>query len=308
MVVAFDTLKASRRLQKAGFDEAKAEALVATFASDIGANLATKADLENVRAEIKGVEQRLVIRMGAMVAGGVVVLLAAMGIVTAIAAHFWLPPVAPKEVSAAPVTLGSYWHLARRRSVQLLILLRGLPTIYWATGQLVIGIQLLRLTGSPVAPALFYAVSLLAIGATMMPVGWAADRWGSGRPVLVSTVLVIIGAVLAAIFVNHAWGLVCSAFVGHLGAWWLSGLFPLLVAESGAHDEQGRLVAITEMAWNIGAVVGALGAGALLTFHLSGPFLAAAWLNIPTLFIAMLVARGGHRAVSGAPAAARETA
>ena len=84
MVVAFDTLKASRRLQEAGFDEAKAEALVATFASDIGANLATKADLENVRAEIKDVEQRLVIRMGAMVAGGVVVLLAAMGIVTAI--------------------------------------------------------------------------------------------------------------------------------------------------------------------------------------------------------------------------------
>ena len=244
-------------------------------------------------------------RSGFPLAGAIIVV---MGIVTAIAAHIWLPPVAPKEVSAAPVTLGSYWHLARRRSVQLLILLRGLPTIYWATGQLVIGIQLLRLTGSPVAPALFYAVSLLAIGATMMPVGWAADRWGSGRPVLVSTVLVIIGAVLAAIFVNHAWGLVCSAFVGHLGAWWLSGLFPLLVAESGAHDEQGRLVAITEMAWNIGAEVGALGAGALLTIHLSGPFLAAAWLNIPTLFIAMLVARGGHRAVSGAPVGARETA
>lgn len=243
-------------------------------------------------------------RSGFQLAGMIIVV---MGVVTAVAAQIWLPPVAPKDASAAPVTLGSYWQLARRRSVQLLLLLRGLPTIYWATGQLVIGIQLLRLTGSPVAPALFYAVSLLTIGTTMLPVGWAADRWGSGLPVLVSTVLVIIGAVLAAIFVNNAWGLVCGAFVGHLGAWWLSGLFPLLVAESGTHDEQGRLVAVTEMAWNIGAVVGALGAGALLTVHLSAPFLVAAWLNVPTLFIAMLVASGGHRAVTGKPVAALET-
>ena len=61
------------------------------------------------------------------------------------------------------------------------------------------------------------------------------------------------------------------------------------------------------MAWNIGAVVGALGAGALLTVHLSAPFLVAAWLNIPTLFIAMLVASGGHRAVTGKSVAALET-
>ena len=243
-------------------------------------------------------------RSGFQLAGAIIVV---MGLVTAVAAQIWLPTVAPKNVSAAPVTLGSYWQLAQRRSVQLLLLLRGLPTIYWATGQLVIGIQLLRLTGSPVAPALFYAVSLLAIGTTMMPVGWAADRWGSGLPVLVSTVLVITGSVLAAILVNNAWGLVCGAFVGHLGAWWLSGLFPLLVAESGTHDEQGRLVAVTEMAWNIGAVVGALGAGALLTVHLSAPFLMAAWLNIPTLLIAMLVAAGGHRAVRAEPVAALET-
>ena len=243
-------------------------------------------------------------RSGFPLAGIIIV---ALGFLTALGAQLWLPSVTPKVVSAEPITLGSYWQMVQRRSVQLLLLLRGLPTIYWATAQLVIGIQLLRLTGSPVAPALFYAVSLLAIGTTMMPVGWAADRWGSGLPVLVSTVLVIIGAVLAAIFVNDVWGLVCGAFVGHLGAWWLSGLFPLLVAESGAHDEQGRLVAVTEMAWNIGAVVGALGAGALLTLHLSAPFLLAAWLNIPTLLIAMLVASGGHRLVSGKPVAALET-
>ncbi len=77
MAVTFDTLKASRRLQQAGFDEAKAEAIVSIFAEDVGTNLTTKDDLAQL-------EQRLTIRMGAMVAGGVAVLLTAMGIVTAI--------------------------------------------------------------------------------------------------------------------------------------------------------------------------------------------------------------------------------
>ncbi len=77
MAVTFDTLKASRRLQQAGFDEAKAEAIVSIFAEDVGTNLTTKDDLAQL-------EQRLTIRMGAMVAGGVAVLLTAMGIITAI--------------------------------------------------------------------------------------------------------------------------------------------------------------------------------------------------------------------------------
>lgn len=77
MAVTFDTLKASRRLQQAGFDEAKAEAIVSIFAEDVGTNLAAKDDLAQL-------ERRLTIRMGAMVAGGVAVLLTAMGIITAI--------------------------------------------------------------------------------------------------------------------------------------------------------------------------------------------------------------------------------
>ena len=88
MAVTFDTLKASRRLQEAGFDEAKAEAIVSIFAGDIGASLATKEDLAAVRAEMAQMEQRLehrlTIRMGAMVAGGVAIVLAAVGIATGI--------------------------------------------------------------------------------------------------------------------------------------------------------------------------------------------------------------------------------
>ena len=88
MAVTFDTLKASQQLQKAGFDETKAEAIVSVFAGEVGASLATKDDLIReiaaLRAEMKETEQRLTIRTGAMVGGGVAVILAALGIVTGI--------------------------------------------------------------------------------------------------------------------------------------------------------------------------------------------------------------------------------
>ena len=50
-MVAFDTLKASQRLRKAGFPEDQANALVSAFAEDIGANLATKDDIALLRKD-----------------------------------------------------------------------------------------------------------------------------------------------------------------------------------------------------------------------------------------------------------------
>ena len=88
MTVAFDTLKASRQLTAAGFDEPQADALVSIFAEDVGASLVTKDDLAReiatLRSEMRDLERRLTIRMGAMFGGGVTVLLTALGIITAI--------------------------------------------------------------------------------------------------------------------------------------------------------------------------------------------------------------------------------
>ncbi len=52
-MVLLDTLKASRRLQAAGFPEEQADELVATFAEDFGQNLATKDDIALVRKDIE---------------------------------------------------------------------------------------------------------------------------------------------------------------------------------------------------------------------------------------------------------------
>ena len=80
-MVVFDTLKASRRLRDAGFEEEKAEALVDAFAEDIGSNLATKADLANGLASL---EQRLTLRIALAIGGATTAILAAIGIVAGI--------------------------------------------------------------------------------------------------------------------------------------------------------------------------------------------------------------------------------
>jgi len=49
----FDTLKASRDLKAAGFDETQAEAIVTTIAGAFGDTIATKANLDAVKAELK---------------------------------------------------------------------------------------------------------------------------------------------------------------------------------------------------------------------------------------------------------------
>ena len=125
MPVAFDTLKAARRLQdEAGFSEKQAGVLVSTLAEGMGENLATKADIEAefravraemqasdertqadigrtqadikrldermqagfaaIRSEMREREQRLKVSMGRMVASATVIVLASVGIVTAI--------------------------------------------------------------------------------------------------------------------------------------------------------------------------------------------------------------------------------
>lgn len=84
-MVTFDTLKAARRLQdEAGFNETQASVLVSTFARGFGENLATKDDIATLRAEMRALEQRGYVRMGAMVSGATVIIIAVIGIATAI--------------------------------------------------------------------------------------------------------------------------------------------------------------------------------------------------------------------------------
>ena len=59
MTVAFDTLKLARRLEAAGFPTKQAQDTAEALAEALTANIATQADIQTLRAEIREVELRL---------------------------------------------------------------------------------------------------------------------------------------------------------------------------------------------------------------------------------------------------------
>ena len=77
----FDTHKAVKDLQEAGFDEAQAEAVVSTLGTAIVGNVATKQDVSDLRSEIqtpssdlcselRAMELRLTLHLGSMIVAG----------------------------------------------------------------------------------------------------------------------------------------------------------------------------------------------------------------------------------------------
>ncbi len=95
MAVLFDTLRASQELREAGFEARQADAMVSAFAGAMFGNVATKDDVIALRDDLTAlksdlvaleerIEHRLTLRFGAMVAGAVAIMLAALSIVTAI--------------------------------------------------------------------------------------------------------------------------------------------------------------------------------------------------------------------------------
>ena len=87
---AFDTLKFAKRLEEAGFSADQAAGTAAAFGEamvEILANVATKADFAELRAEVRhelslmrrdliDMELRITIKLGAMLATGIAVMVA----------------------------------------------------------------------------------------------------------------------------------------------------------------------------------------------------------------------------------------
>ena len=61
--LAFDTHAAVKTLREAGFEEAQAEAVVATVGVAMGENVATKTDIQALKADLDALEQRMTARI-----------------------------------------------------------------------------------------------------------------------------------------------------------------------------------------------------------------------------------------------------
>ena len=67
--ITFDTHKFIRTLKEAGVPESQAEAFSEAFKEAQGeADLATKRDIDDVRRDMRELEQRLIIKLGTLVA------------------------------------------------------------------------------------------------------------------------------------------------------------------------------------------------------------------------------------------------
>ena len=71
--IAFDTLAYVRKLKEAGVPEAQAEVHAEALADIIDERLATKQDILALRRDLKELEMRLTIRLGAMLTAGIVI-------------------------------------------------------------------------------------------------------------------------------------------------------------------------------------------------------------------------------------------
>ena len=71
--LAFDTLAYAKKLKEAGLTEAQAEIHAEALAEIVDERLATKQDILDLKRDMKEMEMRLTIRLGAMLTAGIVI-------------------------------------------------------------------------------------------------------------------------------------------------------------------------------------------------------------------------------------------
>ncbi len=72
----FDTLAYAKKLIAVGFTNEQAEVQAEAIADLINENLATKRDIEELKLEMKATENRIVIKLGAMMAANIAIIAA----------------------------------------------------------------------------------------------------------------------------------------------------------------------------------------------------------------------------------------
>lgn len=202
---------------------------------------------------------------------------------------------AAENAAEHKAAFADYLALLRDSRILSLCGLRFCATYFYGTMNLLLVLQIFRLTDSVTFVGLYGSAILFIIGPTQLVIGWIADKHGREGPVRMAAVFVLGGAVLITLLINNVWALAASGLLANMGAWWFSGLYPKLVVEAGPPEMQGRLIAITEFFWAVGILAGTLISGALATVFLRLPFIVCVLVLIPMFLLAMLVARGYHR-------------
>jgi MFS family permease len=179
----------------------------------------------------------------------------------------------------------------RRRPVQLLAVIRFVPTAYWGTAQLLMPLLIYRAAGTPSAAAYYGTISLLFASACQLISGRVADRWGVRSSIVVLTTLISAFSLLTGIFSQSVIGLYVFGMLGAGAAWSLSVTIPGAVHGIVPQTEHGRTLGLIHFAWCAGSLLGTQLGGWLVDVYSGLPFLIMGGLGLAAVASAALLGR-----------------
>ncbi len=199
----------------------------------------------------------------------------AMGeVLTAIAFVSWLGAVFALPTLPRPAKVRSFkdvWNwtgyrsLLSRREVWYLLGIRFLPTAYWGAVTFTVPLLLSRLSYyDPRVPANYQTTYLIVAMFFQSLTGYLCDRIGRKMPVLVSSSLVALSALLLAFSTHSLLWLYLFGVMTAAAAWSLSTTMPGIINHVAGSEEKGRLMSLTHVAWSVAMATGTWGAGRLV--------------------------------------------
>jgi MFS family permease len=184
-------------------------------------------------------------------------------------------------------TLLGYRNITRRPLMMLLGSMRFLPTCYYGMITVLNPLLINRLAGTKTAVALYVTLSQVVATLAQIVVGRAADRMGTRRPTLVTFGILVVAIVGQGVFAMQLWSYYIFGVLGIAAAWSLATLLPILVSESTAVEERGRVLGALHVLWNLAMIGGSMLGGALLETAVGLPFAVVALLNIAAIALSV---------------------
>ncbi len=222
----------------------------------------------------------------------------ALAIVTVLMAARWLTNL--HDYTTEPVSLhrfgGNILLLLRQRQVQLLIGLRGLPTLYYGMLTVLIPLLINDLSGNKVTVAAYGTTSLIVASVAQLLAGKVADRWGAARPTLVAYTILIVTGLGLFLGARSVAGLFVFGVLGIAAAWSLSTLLYVWVADGIAKEEHPATFGLLHAVWSLCMIGGALLGGWLVRLTPGLPFLVLGLVNVGACFLAIIYYR--HKPVA----------
>ena len=210
----------------------------------------------------------------------------------------------PRQEMRQPAERGArraFWvnalELVRRPVVVMLVGLRFLPTVFYGMASVFIPLLINDVTGSKTTVAVYTSATLVAASGAQLLSGRAADRFGHRWPTLIAFAIMILSALGLAAFPTQLWGIFGFGVLGNAAAWALSALMYCLVSDGVPRAEHGLVLGVLHAAWSIAMICGSMLGASLIQLAPGLPFLAAALLNVGSIFLVLLFFT---RLVSGA--------